>query len=122
MAYQGFNNSNGSVDVLPNTEISKGDVLTMEESIFNWFQIDTSKIYTYSTNRSDVTPYQASVISGEEVKLIEFTAPLTIQEGKKYYGTLTFNVDDTFTFDDLDDDQKFEPTVDDHAGTQINDF
>lgn len=115
-AFQDIDNSNASESTLPAALISLGDVLVSEEGIFSWFQIDETKVYTYSATRSDVTAYQVTITPGEEIRTIQFTSPLTIEEGKRYSSTLIFNVDNTFEWEDSDSDGKFEPTSGDHSG------
>jgi hypothetical protein len=115
-AYQDFDNSDSITTDMPSDLISKGDVLVYEEDGFNWFEINELKEYSFSLVKSDVTSYNAPVDDGEDVQTVELTSPVTIEEGKKYTGTLTFEVDGTFIWEDTDDDSQFEPTSDDHSG------
>lgn len=117
-----FDNSDNYVESLPSEMIYQGEVLVAENSLYNWFEINQTKEYSYSLDKNDITPYIVEVCPGEEVKTIQLTSPIEIEDGETYTGSLTFNIADTFLWDDLDEDNKFEPTYHDHAGTKINDF
>ena len=114
--YQDVDNSDGGYDLLPTGQIELGDVLLEDGGDFVWFQIDETGAFSSSDDRDGVTAYQ-DASPGEAVQLIELSESFVIEAGGSYTLHATFELTDTFSYDDVDADGAFEPLSDDHDGT-----
>jgi hypothetical protein len=115
---EAVDNSDGAVAELPAAPIARGDVLVAVDDppSLQWFEIDAAREFSSSAVRSEVDAYQ-DPDPGLATQVIALDEELELVSDGEYVLSATFDVRDTFEYDDRDGDGAFEPFGDDHDGT-----
>ncbi len=113
--FEDYDNSDGDVGFLPSASLLQGDVLghTFSEdfsSNFTWMHLTQNQAIEHVETRDDAV---LNITPGSNIRTIALDTPVTLNEGDEKTVVVDFDVTNTFSWEDLDEDSLFEPVTDD---------